>query len=103
MKTITQISNQYNIPKSTLRSRAKKHKAFKAENLIDFEGEKLITHESERQPINLIRNPKPLLVLAFKEEYPYLNNEEISQCLSISKGAVDNIIKGDFFIIQSKL
>jgi Fic family protein len=99
MKTIPQISKEYGIPRSTLRNRLRK---ITDSVLVDHKTETLITQDSLRPKKTLVKPIKPLLVYAFKEEHPYMSNEEISFILSVPQHTIDEILNNEFLTIRSR-
>lgn len=108
MKTIQQISKQYNIAKTTLISRIKREKMIVLKSnksfFITHEQEKILTKPILQQYKGLInKNVSSILVWQCKIDNPDLSVFEISELLSIRENSVENILMNDEIVLASKM
>ena len=108
MKTITQITNQYNIAKTTLISRINRSQMvlLKENNtfFITHEQEKILTKPILPQYKGLInKNISSILVWQCKIDNPDLSGFEIAELLCVDKDVVGNILMNDEIVLASKM
>jgi len=108
MKTISQISKEHRIPKTTLSGRVKKNnlQVLKSAGalLLSREQENIIIKPIQKQYKGMVnRNLNKSLVWQYKLDNPILSNFEIAKLLCIDIIDVRFILLNNEIVLESKL